>query len=184
MLFEEKTAVGVEVESGGEIFKVYGNEIILSGGSIGSPQLLMLSGVGPASHLDELGIPVVVDLPGVGQSLRDHPQVNVTWKTKDSYQHDRAGSKRVITVGIRYTADGSDLHNDMLIHQTSILFPNMYFVGDEEEMYQGVGMTACLYLAKGIGELKLRSKDPTEQPDLNYNYFREKEDLRLSLIHI
>ena len=178
VLFEEKTAVGVEVESGDEIFKVYGNEIILSGGSIGSPQLLMLSGVGPASHLDELGIPVVVDLPGVGQSLRDHPQVNVTWKTKDSYQHDRAGSKRVITVGIRYTADGSDLHNDMLIHQTSILFPNMYFVGDEEEMYQGVGMTACLYLAKGIGELKLRSADPTEQPDLNYNYFREEEDLR------
>lgn len=178
VLFENKTAVGVLVESEGELFEIYGNEVILSSGAIGSPQLLMLSGIGPAGHLESLGINVIKDLSGVGQNLRDHPQVNVTWKTKDSYKHDRDGYKRVITVGIRYTAGGSDLHNDMLIHQTSILFPNMYFVGDEEEMYQGVGMTACLYLAKGTGELKLRSNDPNEQPNLNYNYFREEEDLR------
>ena len=57
-------------------------EVILSAGTIGSPQLLMLSGVGPAEHLRSLGIPVVRDLPGVGQNLQDHPRVAVTWESK------------------------------------------------------------------------------------------------------
>jgi len=179
VLFEGKRAVGVEVESGGEVFNVYGDEIILSGGSIGSSQLLMLSGIGPASHLSEIGIPVIHDLAGVGQNLRDHPQVSVTWKVKDTYEHDRSGV-RGGAMAIRYTAEGSDLHNDMLIHNQSSIFGRMYMsVGkDPDERFTGVGMSACMYLGKGRGELKLRSKDPRVQPDLNYNYFREEEDLR------
>ena len=82
ILFEGNRAVGAMVESGGEIFTVEGNEIILSSGAIGSPHILMLSGVGPAAHLQEFGIPVVADLPGVGQNMRDHPLVWVTWRTK------------------------------------------------------------------------------------------------------
>ena len=71
------------VESGGETFVVEGNNIILSAGAVGSPQLLMLSGVGPADHLTSLGIPVVLDVPGVGQNLRDHPKLYVTWRVKE-----------------------------------------------------------------------------------------------------
>lgn len=178
IIFEDKKAVGLEVESGNEIFKVFGNEIILSGGSIGSPHLLMLSGIGPSDNLNEVGVPVINDLPGVGQNLRDHPQVSVIWNVKDSYEHDREGTNRVITVGLRYTAEGSNLPNDMLIHQTSVAFPDMYFGGDINWMSAGVAMSACLYLAKGSGELKLKSSDANEQPSLNYNYFREEEDLR------
>ena len=63
VLFDGNRATGLEVESGGEIFNVEGDEIILSGGAIASPQLLMLSGVGPAEHLREMGIPVVRDTP-------------------------------------------------------------------------------------------------------------------------
>ncbi len=59
ILFDQKRAYGVLVESGGETFTVEGNQIVLSAGAIGSPQLLMLSGVGPEDHLSELGIPVV-----------------------------------------------------------------------------------------------------------------------------
>ena len=66
-------ATGVEVESGGERFVVQGEEIVLSGGAVASPHLLMLSGVGPEDHLREFGIPVLHALPGVGQNLRDHP---------------------------------------------------------------------------------------------------------------
>ena len=111
----------------------------------------MLSGVGPASHLKEIGIPLIHDLAGVGQNLRDHPQVSVKWKTKDTYEHVRDGSSRVITTALRYTAEGSDLHNDMLIHNTALLFPGMFFGGAEnvfrEEMVQGLEMK-CI---QGLG---------------------------------
>ena len=59
IVFEGNKAVGVEVESGGDVFTVEGEDIILSSGAIGSPQLLLLSGVGPADHLREMGLPVV-----------------------------------------------------------------------------------------------------------------------------
>jgi len=177
IIFENDRAVGVQVESGGENFEVYGDEIILSSGSIGSPQLLMVSGVGPREHLNELGISVVRDLPGVGQNLRDHPQVRLTWAVKDDYEHHREARIRGATVAIRYTAEGSDLHNDMLVHHIATAPSKLYMV-DSETPYTGVGMTACLYLAKGSGELKLRSPDVRVQPHLNYNYYREEEDLR------
>ena len=82
LIFDGTRATGVEVESGGEKFTAEGEEIILSSGAIGSPQILMLSGVGPAESLRSLGIPVVYDLPGVGQNLRDHPMIYVTFRTK------------------------------------------------------------------------------------------------------
>ena len=102
ILFEGTKAVGVEIESGGERFKVYGEEIILSAGAINSPQLLMLSGVGPKAHLEELGIPVVRDVPGVGQNLRDHPMLSVTWKTKPDYKQDPFAPR--IQLMLRWTA--------------------------------------------------------------------------------
>jgi choline dehydrogenase-like flavoprotein len=77
ILFTGKRAVGVEVDSGGERFTLEAEEIVLSGGAIGSPHILMLSGVGPAAQLRNVGIPVVHDLPGVGQNLRDHPSAAV-----------------------------------------------------------------------------------------------------------
>ena len=120
---------------------------------------------------------MVHDLPGVGQNLRDHPQVRLIWEVKEGYEHVRDGSKRGATVAIRYTADGSTLHNDMLIHHTATV-PQRFYMTDGENMYKGVGMTACLYLQIGSGELLLRSPDPSIEPYLNYNYFREEEDLR------
>ena len=73
ILFEGTQAVGVEVESKGEVFIVEGSQIILSAGAIGSPHILMLSGIGPAAQLTAHGIPLIKDMPGIGQNLRDHP---------------------------------------------------------------------------------------------------------------
>ncbi len=69
VLFDGTRATGVEVESGGETFTVEAGQIVLSAGAIASPQILMLSGVGPAEHLTSLGIPVVHDLPGGRQKF-------------------------------------------------------------------------------------------------------------------
>ncbi|MCB0411078.1 MAG: GMC family oxidoreductase N-terminal domain-containing protein, partial [Bdellovibrionales bacterium] len=77
ILFEFNKAVGVEYFSEGKRHKAYGKEIILCAGAFNSPQILMLSGVGPAEHLQSLGISVVHDLPSVGENLQDHLEVYV-----------------------------------------------------------------------------------------------------------
>ena len=85
VLFDGNRAIGAEVESGGERFTVEGEEIILCSGAIASPQILMLSGVGPAATLEQFGIPVVQDTPGIGQNLRDHPNIRVPIEVKEDF---------------------------------------------------------------------------------------------------
>lgn len=175
VIFEGKRAVGVEVESAGEKFTVYGDEIILCAGAIGSPHILMLSGVGPAEHLKEFNIPVVHDVPGVGQNLRDHPIVFVTWKTKPEVDLD--GFAPRTQACLRYTAEGSDLRNDMIIIMSSYATERVNRGGGRMEPL-GIRMTVALYLALGAGEMKLQSTDPNEQPFLDYNYLQEEFDRR------
>src|SRR5271155_4190654 len=76
-------AVGVEAESGGKVFQVEADRVVLSAGAIRSPHLLMLSGIGPEDHLRQFGIPTVHHLPGVGQNLWNHLSAQMTFKVKD-----------------------------------------------------------------------------------------------------
>ena len=165
VLFDDTRATGVEVESGGESFVVNGDEIILSAGPIGSPHLLMLSGIGPADQLAEHGISLVKDVPGVGQNLRDHPTVHVSWRARPDVPAppQEVGPQKV---ALRYTAPGSDIKNDMI--------KVMRFRKIDRLLVMSVG----LYLALGKGELKLQSPDPDVQPSLDYNYLQEPEDRR------
>ncbi len=64
-------------------------EVLLAGGVYASPQLLMLSGIGPADHLSEYGVKVVKDLPGVGRNLQDHPAVMLSYASKNPYKDKR-----------------------------------------------------------------------------------------------
>ena len=175
VLFQGKRAVGVEAESGGEMFTVDGDQIIVCSGSVASPQLLMLSGVGPADQLRSFGIEVVHDSPGVGKNLRDHPSAAVLYRAAG----DRPDVQAPMTqVGLRYTATGSSLRNDMQLQpmlMTSEHRPAQVDIDDDSNY---VGMNASLQLAMGQGELTLQSTDPHVQPFLNYNYYQEEEDLR------
>ena len=173
IIFQSNRAAGVEVESGGEKFVLEGEEIILSAGAIGSPQLLMLSGVGPKDHLSSLGIPVVADSPGVGQNLRDHPSVWVTWRTKDGFELDGMAPRMQLT--LRYTAEGSDLRNDMKISMQSFATGRINRGGDRMEPI-GIRITGGIQLAAGAGELRLTSTDPRVQPFLDYRYLEEEFD--------
>ena len=170
IIFDGNRATGVEVESGNETFVVEADELVISGGGIGSPQLLMLSGVGPAGHLRELGIPVQHDLPGVGQNLRDHPNVRVPMRVKPDFPLDPEAPRT--QVALRYTATGSSDRNDMQILQSSFSSP----MGGDPLEGEGIRFTCILELAAGSGELKLASTDPHEQPLLDYRYLQEPWD--------
>ena len=171
--FEGKRATGVELESGGEVFTVEGEEIVLSAGAIGSPQTLMLSGVGPADHLAGFGIPLVADLPGVGQNLRDHPLVHVTWRTREGFPLD--GMAPRMQLCLRYTAGGSHLRNDIKVSMTSYATERLNRGGDRMAPL-GIRMTGGIQLAAGAGELRLTSADPTVQPSLDYHYLEDPFD--------
>lgn len=97
ILFDGKTAVGVEVLLDGELHRILAaREVILSGGSINSPQLLMLSGVGPAAEVTRHDIPLILDLPGVGRNLLDHFCVHTGWRSTpgSSYNANLRGLRK------------------------------------------------------------------------------------------
>ena len=175
LIFDGNRVTGVEVESGGEKFVVEGEEIILSAGAIGSPHILMLSGVGPADQLRDLGIPVVHEAPGVGQNLRDHPIIYVTWRTKEHHPLD--GFAPRMQMALRWTADDSDLRNDLMIFMQSFATERVDRGGERMEPL-GIRMVGVLDLEVGSGELRLVSTDPNVQPFLDYQYLKDPFDRR------
>ena len=176
ILFEGKRATGIEVESGGERFVVEGEEIILSASAINSPHLLMLSGVGPADQLQAHGIPVVHELPGVGQNLRDHPLVPVTFRAKPGHVFNEHDPR--IQMMMSWTAEGSHLRNDMIFIVLSYATEELTRDASSENNEPiGFRIVSALYLAVGSGEVRLTSSDPDQQPSLDYNYFAEEFDL-------
>ena len=174
VLFAGKRAVAVEVESGGETFAVEGEEIILSAGAVASPQLLMVSGVGPADQIRALGIDLVQDLPGVGQNLRDHISLVVELSTKDDFKYDPNAPRHQVMMA--YTAEGSDIRNDMVITPSS--FTTAIKRGGDVMTPVGVGMAVGLYLGMSAGELKLASADPHTPPHMDFRYLDNEFDLR------
>ena len=173
ILFDGKRAVGVEVDSGDERFTVEGDLIVLSAGAIASPQLLMLSGVGPSEHLRSLGIDVVQDLPGIGQNLRDHPSVFVLYRAKGEPADAEAPS---IQIGLRYTVEGSDTPNDMQMSPLSMTSEHRPYQVKVDFEGNHLGISVGLQNAVTAGELKLTSTDPHVQPYLNYRYLSDAWD--------
>ena len=119
VLIEGGKAVGVEAESGGEVFNIEADRVVLSAGAIKSPHLLMLSGIGPKDQLEEFAIPLIHDLPGVGQNLMNHLSAQVTFKVKDGLSLH--GDMDAVHFGLHYTAEGSTEVNDMLLRTTPML---------------------------------------------------------------
>ena len=180
IIFDGNRAIGVEAESGGDIFVIEADEIVLSAGAVASPHILMLSGIGSAEHLTSQGIELVRDTPGVGQNLRDHPLVAIRAKTKEEFPLD-PNAPRMQTL-LRYTATGSKDRNDIQIFPSSFSTP----LGGDPFAEEGIRLTCMLELAEGSGEITLTTTDPTVQPDINCHYLerpRDRERLR-EAVHI
>ncbi len=167
--FAGTTATGVEVDSGGERFLLEGQEIVLSAGAVASPHLLMLSGVGPSASLRTLGLPLVHHLPGVGQNMRDHPNVQIRLRLKPGVPEDDI-ARRVVR--LRYTATGSSTPNDMILSPASL--NTVHATGQDPSQTINCG----LYLAVGAGALWLTSTDPAVQPAMHYRYLDDPWDLQ------
>ncbi|MGI9146735.1 MAG: mycofactocin dehydrogenase MftG [Chloroflexota bacterium] len=175
LLFDGVRCTGAAVESGGERFTVHGNEVILSAGAVASPHLLMVSGVGPRDHLEAFGILLVRHVPGVGQNLRDHPMLFVTWRTKPEHRLDAYAPR--IQVVLRWTAKDSPLWNDLMLFMSSFA-PRRVGRRSDRMVPVGIRMHPVLDLAVSVGEVRLQSADPAVQPLLDYRYFEHEFDRR------
>jgi len=166
VLFDGSRATGVEVASGGERFIMAAEEIVLCGGAVSSPHLLMLSGLGPAAHLRAHGILVVRDVPGVGQNLRNHPSAGVRALAADGFAMD-AGAPRN-QVSLRCTARGSKARNDLQITPTST-----NALGDASREFR---IGCRVELPVGAGVLTLASADPEVHPTIQYHSLQDPHD--------
>ena len=184
ILFEGSQAVGVEAESGGEVFTVEAERVVLSAGAIRSPHILMLSGVGPADHLEQFGISPVKALPGVGQGLWNHLSVHATFKVRDGVSLD--ADLEAPHFGLHYTSLGSDETNDMVLRTSNVVeqrqerVPGMrtrYLAGDVPPD-RAARISCTLGLPKGSGYVRLGSADPGVQPEFNYCYLQHPDDIR------
>ena len=174
VVFEGNRAVGVRAASGRGEFAVYGEEVILCAGAIGSPHILALSGIGFADQLRQLGIPVVQDLPGVGRNLRDHPDVPIAWRTREGFPLD-VDQVATGTVTLRFTATGSPFENDLVIYMGNYAAERPMRGADHQDPV-GVGVSLCLYLALSQGELRIQSADPMQPPYLDFNLLDDPFD--------
>ena len=174
VLFDGRRAVGVEVEIRGETVRIEGGEIVISAGAVASPQLLMLSGIGPADHLGSLNLPIRHALPGVGQNLRDHCSVGVGFAVQEGIPLDPHGPR--LNVTLRYTSGESGYRDDIISSPNN--FASRVRLGGSALEAEGVSMGCGLYLAAGAGELTLTSADPHIHPHMDFRYLADSVDLK------
>nr|XP_039252741.1 uncharacterized GMC-type oxidoreductase Mb1310-like [Styela clava] len=201
MTDEEKQAVGIQFVKNGIPFTVKSRkEIVLSAGSIGTPQILMLSGIGPAEHLKKKGIDVIRDIPGVGSNMEDHL---VAWSFHGNNFNELEGVseenvKKYIVNGTGQLSVGFGI--DTAIHTRTKYwgtdvskstikrpFPSIqiFFNSNPDSALPfphdaGKNFTAMavgLQHPKSVGTIRLKSKDPFEQPIIDPNYLSDDDDV-------
>jgi choline dehydrogenase-like flavoprotein len=202
ILFDGKRAIGVEVEEGGTLKRIGARrEVIVSGGSINSPVLLMNSGVGPAAELKQFGIGVERDLPGVGKNLQDHVQARFTFLTRQPgtlneiltspRQQVRmafdwlTSSSGQLAVGATEAtlfakSSQSEPVPDLQFQSTNFSTEHLTLGLDR---WPGFGFNFCVCRPKSRGEIKLADGTGRSKPRIFANYFSDPDgdDMRRSV---
>jgi choline dehydrogenase len=183
VVIENGRAVGVEVETGGERQQVYGKRITLSAGAVASPAILMRSGIGPRSELERLGIRVVVDAPGVGANLIDHPQVPLMADLRGEVVRRSDGIEHSCPSAVlRYTGSGSKELNDMQLWlQTVVDWTMLSGFPVEPSTLPKLYAFPALQRPHSRGRLTLLSASTDDQPSIELNYLTDPEDMRRML---
>jgi len=199
VLLDGKRAVGVQFRQNGQLFEARARgEIILSAGSVGSPLILQLSGVGPAEWLSELGIAVLHDKPGVGRNLQDHLQQRAIFKvegvkTLNETYHSLVGRA---LMGAEYALFQKGPLT-MAPSQLGIFTrsapeherPNIQFhvqplsldkFGDPLHRFPAITVSACNLRPTSRGTIRLRTRDPSAKPIIAPNYLSTYDDRRVA----
>ncbi|GGE50879.1 choline dehydrogenase [Actibacterium pelagium] len=194
VVIRDGRAVGVEIERGGKIEVIHANaEVIISASSINSPKILMLSGIGPASHLSEHEIEVVADRPGVGQNLQDHLEVYFQFAAKQPitlYRYWNLFWKGMIGAQWLLTKTGLGASNQFesaafIRSDAGVEYPDIqyHFLPiavryDGQAAAEGHGFQAHTgpMRASSRGEITLTSADPKEAPRIAFNYMSTEQD--------
>ena len=200
VVIENGRAVGVEYSRHKEIAQARcSSEVVMCSGAIATPKILMLSGIGPHSHLKEIGIKTVIDHAGVGQNLQDHTEVPLLafCKGKHGYFGQDTGFNKyrnglqylffksgpVSSNGVEACSffDPDDLSNEAKVQQFCV--PSVYMEPGTTDLRptHGITLNSCVLRPGSKGSVRLAGADPHLQPLVDPNYFEDPEDLRLSI---
>jgi choline dehydrogenase len=192
VLFEGTRAVGVQASRLGEVQELRAErEVILCGGAYNSPQLLMLSGVGPAEHLTLREVEVLLDRPAVGQNLSDHPATQLVWTTPEpqslllalepaalqQYEATQTGpfASNLAEAG-GFARVGRDAPApDVQFHVAPV---HIVDEGMSDPEGHGVWVSPCLLTERSRGSVRLASNDPTAKPIVHNDFYSAGDDLQ------
>jgi choline dehydrogenase len=194
--FDGKKATGIEYEQGGQVKQAGARKVIISAGAVNSPQLLLLSGVGPAAELQALGIPVVHDLPGVGRNFHDHVYVWATTEVEPEASMNRQlEGLPVVMQGLRYLltrkgplAVGGSHAAALMRSRPELPSPDLQIsfrpfttrFTDKGRLVTEEGNSVTflpsLELPRSRGSVTLSSPDPHVRPRVDYNMLAEPSD--------
>ena len=167
LVVDQRRCRGVELLHNGETERLTADVVVLAAGALMSPAILLRSGIGARDQVEALGVPLVADLPGVGQNLSDHPAISVVCQVKPGVEIDH--DQPIIQSILRYTAPQSDKRNDLQIEQLS-------FAGKRG----GPGLfavAAVLEYQYGRGQLTLPDADPFSAPTIESRFCEDTRDL-------
>ena len=203
ILVERGRAVGVAYEQDGEPMEARATrEVIVTAGGIGSPLLLLRSGIGPAEHLRQVGVKVVHDLPGVGRNLHDHYTIDVTYELSGAHGLDRYHRRHwkalaalqyallrrgpavsnIVEGGAFLRVDPASRTPDTQLHFVAGGGPTEGFPPLPSR--NGCMINAYVLRPKSRGSLTLRGADPDLPPAIDPNFLADPDDLRLTLASV
>lgn len=198
ILIDQSRAIGVEYVSRGKRYRLYAGQVVLSSGAIHSPKMLMLSGVGAADRLRNLGVRVQHDSPETGQNLQDHPIVPLKAFCRDGYGYQRSAQGfGALKTGLRYLLTKTGPASTNAIDTVSYFDPRDLSADPSIQCYHapiisedglspagkqaGVTFELVVLRPRSRGSITLDSIDPRAMPRINPNFFAEAEDLDLAV---
>jgi choline dehydrogenase-like flavoprotein len=195
VLFDGRRAIGVEYRQGGATHTANADgEVVLAGGAFNSPQLLQLSGLGPAKILRELGIAVIADMPGVGADLQDHLQVRMQLRCTEpitandvlnNWRHRYGAGLRYILQRKGLLSIGAGYAGAFLKTRPELATPDVQFhflifstetAGANVHPFPGFMASVCQLRPESRGFVRIKSRDPTTAPAIQLRYLTSRND--------